>query len=325
MNAPEMNRLGFIGGSDVAAILGVSPWKSPHELWLQKTGRAAREEITPQQQKRFDRGHRLEPVVLDMLLDRLRDEGLEVELLRTNERYIDVEHQFMACEIDFELRVTGDIEIAGEMVHLDGEHINGDCKTVHPFAAKKWGEESTDEVPIEYAAQFMHGLGITGRDRCIVATLIGMDDLLIYWVQRDQETIDGIRARIVQYWNECVIADVAPDPIDFDDAKAIYAKAAGTKIEATSEIRDAVFTLSEVKQKLKSFEASEEELSFRIADFMRPHSILTFGGNEIATWKNQDHTSLDQKLLAEELPDVTAQYKRTKEIRVLRLKKLKTA
>ncbi|KAE8757352.1 endonuclease [Paraburkholderia madseniana] len=307
MNAPEMNRLGFIGGSDVAAILGVSPWKTPHELWLQKTGRAAREEITPQQQKRFDRGHRLEPVVLDMLLDRLRDDGHEVELLRTNERYIDTEHPFMACEIDFELM-------------LDGEHVNGDCKTVHPFAAKKWGEEGTDEVPIEYAAQFMHGLGITGRDRCIVATLIGMDDLLIYEVQRDQETIDGIRTRVAQYWNECVIADVPPDPIDFDDAKAIYAKADGTKVEATSEIRDAVFTLAQVKQKLKSFEESEKELSFRIADFMRPHSILTFGGNEIATWKNQDHTSLDQKLLAEEMPEVTAQYKRTKEIRVLRLK-----
>lgn len=307
MNAPEMNRMGFVGGSDVAAILGVSPWKTPHELWLQKTGRAAREEITPQQQKRFDRGHRLEPVVLDMLLDRLRDDGHEVELLRTNERYVDVEHPFMACEIDFELM-------------LDGEHVNGDCKTVHPFASKKWGEEGTDEVPIEYAAQFMHGLGITGRDRCIVATLIGMDDLLIYEVQRDQETIDGIRARVAQYWNECVVADVAPDPIDFDDAKAIYAKADGTKVEASSEIRDAVFKLAEVKQKLKSFEESEKELSFRIADFMRPHSILTFGGNEIATWKNQDHTSLDQKLLAEELPEVTAQYKRTKEIRVLRLK-----
>lgn len=321
MNAPEMNRMGFVGGSDVAAILGVSPWKTPHELWLQKTGRAAREEVTPQQQKRFDRGHRLEPVVLGMLVDRLRDEGLDVEVVATNEHYTDAEHAFMKCEIDFELVISGDIEIAGEMVHLAGEHINGDCKTVHPFASKKWGEESTDEVPIEYAAQFMHGLGITGRDRCIVATLIGMDDLLIYWVQRDQETIDGIRKRVAQYWAECVLADVPPDPIDFDDARAIYAKAAGTRIEATSEIRDAVFTLVEVKQKLASLKTSEEELSFRIADFMRPHSILTFGGNEIATWKNQNDTRVDQNLLKEDAPEVYAQYSRTKEIRVLRIKK----
>lgn len=303
-----MNRLGFIGGSDVAAILGVSPWKSPHELWLQKTGRAPREEVTPEQQKRFDRGHRLEPVVLQMLIDRLQDEGHDVELLRTNERYIDAEHPFMACEIDFELM-------------LDGEHINGDCKTVHPFAAKKWGEEGTDEVPIEYAAQFMHGLGITGRNRCIVATLIGMDDLLIYFVDRDQETVDGIRGRVAQYWNECVLADVPPDPIDFDDCKAIYARSNGGSIEATSEIRDAVFSLQDVKAKLKVFKDSEEELSYRITAFMAPNATLTFGGNVIATWKNQDDTRIDQKILKEEAPEIFERYCRTKEIRVLRLKK----
>lgn len=310
MNAPEMNRLGFIGGSDVAAILGVSPWKSPHELWLQKTGRAPKEEITPEQQKRFDRGHRLEPVVLDMLLDRLRDDGHEVELICRNERYQDAEHPFMSCEIDFELM-------------LDGEHINGDCKTVHPFAAKKWGEEGTDEVPIDYAAQFMHGLGITGRRRCIVATLIGMDDLLIYFVDRDEDTITGIRGRVVEFWNECVIADVAPDPIDFDDCKAIYAKSNSGSIEATSEIRDCVFNLADVKAKLKSLERTEEELSYRITAFMQPNATLTFGGNVIATWNNQEDTRVDQKFLKEDAPDLYAKYSRTKEIRVLRLKKLK--
>jgi putative phage-type endonuclease len=310
MNAPEMNRLGFIGGSDVAAILGVSPWKTPHELWLQKTGRAPREEITPEQQKRFDRGHRLEPVVLQMLVDRLQDEGHEVEVICTNKRYTDEAHPFMACEIDFELM-------------LDGEHINGDCKTVHPFAAKKWGEEGTDEVPIDYASQFMHGLGITGRRRCIVATLIGMDDLLIYFVDRDDETIEGIRGRVLEFWNECVLADMPPDPIDFDDCKAIYAKSNGGSIEATSEVRDAVFSLIDAKAKIKSLEATEEELSYRITAFMQPNANLTFGGNVIATWKNQDDTRVDQKLLKEDAPEIYDKYSRTKEIRVLRLKKLK--
>lgn len=316
-----MNRMGFIGGSDVAAILGVSPWKTPHELWLQKTGRAPREEVTPAQQKRFDRGHRLEPVVLDMLVDRLRDEGLGVEVVATNERYIDAEHSFMACEIDFELRIKGEVEIQGETVVFDGEHVNGDCKTVHPFAAKKWGEEGTDEVPIDYAAQFMYGLGITGRDLCIVATLIGMDDLLIYWVRRDQETIDAIRGRAAQFWNECVLADEAPDPIDFDDCKAIYAKSNGGTIEATSEIRDAVFALKETKHKLSVLKESEDELSYRITAFMQPNAVLTFGGNVIATWKNQDDTRIDQKYLKEDAPEIFEKYCRTKEVRVLRLKK----
>lgn len=314
MNAPlvtaQPDRAKFVGGSDVAAILGVSPWKSPYELWLQKTGRAPKEDVTPEQQKRFDRGHRLEPVVLDMLVDRLRDEGHEVEILARNARYIDPEHAFMGCEIDFELM-------------FDGEHVNGDCKTVHPFAAKKWGEEGTDEVPIEYAAQFMQGLGITGRNRCIVATLIGMDDLLIYWVERDEETITGIRKRVVEFWNECVIADVEPDPIDFDDCKEIYKKSNGGTIEADSKTRDAVYRLAEVKAKIKLLESEEEDLQFHITAFMQPNAILTAGGHEIASWKNQNDTRVDQKALKEEAPEVYMQYSRTKEIRVLRLKKPK--
>lgn len=323
MNAPlvttEADRSKFIGGSDIAAVLGVSPWKSPFELWQQKTHRVPKEVPTPEQKKRFDRGHRLEPVVVDMLMDRLQADGLEVELLARNERYVDAEHGFMACEIDFELRVTGEVEIDGQVRWLDGEHINGDCKTVHPFAAKKWGDEGSDQVPIEYAAQFMFGLGITGRQLCICATLIGMDDLLVYWVERDQETIDGIRNRVHQFWTECVLADVEPDPIDFDDCKAIYQKANGGSIEATSEVRDAVFNLIEVKAKIKSLEATEEELSYRITAFMQPNATLTAGGNVIATWKNQNDTRIDQKLMKEDAPDVFAKYCRTKEIRVLRI------
>lgn len=328
MNAPlvtiEADRSKFIGGSDIAAVLGVSPWTSPYELWLQKTHRKPKEEPTPEQKKRFDRGHRLEPVVVDMLIDRLTADGLEIELIRRNERYIDPEHGFMACEIDFELRVTGEVEIDGQVRWLDGEHINGDCKTVHPFAAKKWGDEGSDQVPIEYAAQFMFGLGITGRQLCICATLIGMDDLLVYWVERDQETIDGIRNRVHQFWNECVLADVEPDPIDFDDCKAIYQKANGGSIEANSEVRDAVFRLCDINAKLKVLEDEKESLQFKIVDFMRPHAFLTAGGHEIASWKNQFHTSLDQKAMQEQQPEVFNQFKRTKEIRVLRLKKGKT-
>jgi predicted phage-related endonuclease len=47
---------------------------------------------------------------------------------------------------------------------------------------------------------------------------------------------------------------------------------------------------------------------------------LTYGGAVIATWKNQDDTRVDQKLLKEDAPDIYEKYSRTKEIRVLRLK-----
>ena len=310
MNArlkPLVERMGFIGGSDVPAILGLSKWASPFDIWLVKTGRPPRVAITPEQQKRFDRGHRLEPIVLSMLVERLRDEGHEVRVLRRNKRYVDKQYPFMRAEIDFELR-------------LDGEHVNGDCKTVHPFAFKNWGDEFSDEVPVMYAAQFMHGLGVTGRKRCLCATLLGLDDLLIYWIERDEVTIEAMRARVAQFWHECVIADVEPDPIDFDDCYAIYEHSNGGRIEATSEVRDAVYALAEVRRKLKALGHQEEELKFLIADYMRPNAFLGMGKLDIATWKEQSDSRIDVHALREEEPEIAERFTRVGSKRVLRLK-----
>ncbi|WP_233872380.1 YqaJ viral recombinase family nuclease [Paraburkholderia adhaesiva] len=306
-DAQAVDRATFVGGSDVAAILGVSPWRTPLDIWREKTRRTPRVEITEAQQKRFDRGHRLEPFVVDMLIDRLKDEGHTVELLCRNARYVDQQYPFMQCEIDFELM-------------LDGTHTTGDAKTVHPFAAKQWGQEQTDEVPTYYGLQFMHGLGITGRSRCIVAALVGMDDLLVYWVERDEETIAAIRGRVSQFWNECVLADVEPDPIDFDDCYAMYQQSNGGRIEATSNIRDAVFELADVKHKLKILTDREDDLKYCIAEYMRPNAYLTAGGHDLATWKNQPFLWLDEKAFAKDFPELYARYRRTKQIRVLRLK-----
>lgn len=324
MNAPETiapDRALFLGGSDAASVMGLSPWATPVELWEQKTGRKEKEAPDAVQQKVYDRGHRLEPFIRDMVIDKLRANGLWVELIAHNERYNDPEHAFLSCEIDFELRLTGDVVIGDEVVTLDGEHVNGDAKSVTGFARKKWGEEDTEDVPIEYAAQFMHGLMVTGRRLCIVAALKSFDDVDIYWVRRDEETIDGMRPKLVSFWVDHVLADVPPDPIEFSDIKALFPVDNGLAIEASVEVASKVRDLAEIKKRIKGLEDDAELLQFAIADFISPHSILKYEGKEIATWKGQQTTRLDQKALEEAHPDLAAKFKKTTTVRVLRLKK----
>lgn len=302
------DRTKFIGGSDAAAILGVSPWATPVELWMQKTGRAPKEVIDPVRQKIFARGHKWEPVILEMVVDKLVEQGHQVELIATNKRYIVPEYSFMSCEIDFELI-------------LDGEHINGDCKSVTGFARKKWGEEDTEDVPIEYAAQFMHGLMITGRKRCLVAALIGLDDVAIYWVNRDDETIAAMREKELLFWNEHVLGDTPPDTFTFDDVKLLFPGDNGLSIDATAEVAIKVKELANVKAQIKDLEEAEEVLKHEIADFINPFAILKFDGKEIASWKGQSAARLDVTALKEELPDIAAKYTKVSTTRVLRLKK----
>jgi len=211
----------YIGGSDIAAILGISPWKTALDLWLDK--------ITPpvdSTNKVKRRGQRLEPYIIDMIR-----EEYGVEVVRANHRYIDENIPFFACEIDCEIN-TGK-----ELFNPDGVR-NVEIKTVHPFKAKEWGELETDNLPLYYLAQVHWGLGITNRQFCHVFALIG-DDLRQYVVERDDETINAMRARAGQFWTEYVIPKVQP-PMDFGDSRTLetlrrlYPGTDGRTIEATA-------------------------------------------------------------------------------------------
>jgi len=195
-------------------------------------------------------------------------------------RYQDPEFPFLACELDLELLV-------------DGEEHNAEIKTVSPFAAKAWGEQDTDEIPLYYAAQVMHGLMVKPRKRAIVAALIGVDDLRLHQIARDDETIAAIRAKEVEFWRRVQDRD-APEPTTADDVKWLYARDGGEVMEADDALVILVDNLRAKKQALKHYETSVEHLSTQIKCRIGDAATLLFQGQKIATWKsNKDSTKTD--------------------------------
>ena len=274
-----MDRTNFLGGSDCAAILGISPFKSPLMLYQEKIGEHV-EEVTPVKQKIFNRGKRWEPVVIEMLVDELKDRGLDVHIINRNQRFKDLEHDFLAAEIDLELLV-------------DGETVNGEMKTVHPFAAKDWGEQDTDEIPIYYTAQVLHGQMVTRRNKTIVAALIGADDLRVHTVNRDDEMIDVIRAKELEFW-ERVQNRQAPEPVSIEDIKLMYAKDSGSIIDASFEILNLCEAAKIIKQNIKIQETNLAEILTEIKLGMSDSSVLIHNGKQLATWRtNKDSVKID--------------------------------
>lgn len=283
----SQDRTTFIGGSDAAAILGISPWKSAFQLYQEKIG-AYVEDVTPQKQRIFARGKRWEPVVVEMLVDELQDRGHDVQIIARNARYQDREFPFMECELDLELLI-------------DGEECNTEMKTVHPFAAKAWGEPGTDELPIYYAAQCMHGLMIKPRQKCIVAALIGADDLRIHQIERDEETIAGIRAKELAFWQRVQDRN-PPDPETAVDVKWLYAKDAGEVAEADDELLRLIGELHFQKTTAKHAEAAIDRISTQIKLAMGNAALLLRDGRPIATWKsNKPSKKTDWQAVAGEL------------------------
>lgn len=303
MNAPllaggQMDRTKYLGGSDVAAILGISPWRTPLDVYLDKVQPRVRES-DPARDRVLTRGKRMEPYVIDLLQE---ETGLRV--VRRGERYIDPELSFIAAEIDAEAETGENIEI----------------KTSSPFKSREWGEQQSDEIPVYYTAQAMHGLMVTGAQRCVFGVLIGADDFRVYQVERDEETIAGIRAKEQEFWQR-VQRREPPEPSSVADIVTLYgARDSGASVECSEEIEADYIALRSITDDIKRLTEQAYAREERIKLFMAGASVLTLHGTPIATWKRQTALRLDQKALAREQSHIVEQYKRLTETRVFRLK-----
>jgi len=281
------NRIGFIGGSDVAAILGVSKWKTPYALWCEKKGQAG-EPSTPERDKVLNRGKRLEPYIRQMVQDEYGMVATDI-----NRIYTDSEHDFMRCEVD--------VQFGDE---------NGEIKTVHPFASREWGQELSDDLPLAYVAQCQWGLMITGRKVCHVFALIG-DDLRRYKVTRDDVLIGGLRAKVLEFWHNHVLADVPPDAVNSDDILAMYnGETSGKVIEANTNLLVHINQLRACKERMKELDGMIEAESEAIKLSMRDAEIIAMDGKPLVTWKSSEVVRLDTKAIKHDHPELCAKYAR---------------
>lgn len=297
-----LDRSTYLGSSDIAAILGLSPWKTPVDVYFEKLGMP--KPIDADKERLFKRGKRLEPVVLDMLED---ERGIEI--LTRGARYRDPGHPWMAAEIDAEAIV-------------EDERVNIEVKTVHPFAADAFGEEGSDEIPIGYAAQATFGQMVTGRHRTLFAVLVGADNLTTYWLDRDDDTVRGIRQKAVDFWHNHVLAHVPPDPILIEDVYRLMRRDVDIVAEATPEIVNLIQRFNQAKQMATSYAEGADELKFQIGKWLlgedamtmptkKAKHVIVHGGEPLLKVAYQEQNRVDSDALRKRYPEVAAECSKT--------------
>jgi putative phage-type endonuclease len=266
------DRSQYIGGSDMAAIIGCSPWKTPYRLWLEKVGQYI-EPIDAEREKLFRRGKLLEPVVLEMAR---QEYGLEITA--NNKRYYDSELPFLSCEIDFEWQDVDGIQ-------------NADVKTVHPRVAYQWGEQGTDDIPVYYTVQFLFGQMITERERTLCTALVGADDLRVYRTERDEDAITYLRGKAIDFWD--MVQTRTPPPVtSIEDCNLAWPQDSGKAIQATAEIEEMIARHKMIKKSLAGDEAKCNLLELDIFKFMADSTEIVDGaGRKLATRKLQQRAA----------------------------------
>lgn len=287
-----------IGGSDVAAILGISPWKSPLDVYLEKVGEAK----PSASNERMYWGQRLEGLVAD---EYSRRTGNKVR--RRNSTIVHSNYPWMRANID---RLVVNLDRLLE------------CKTTGERNADQWGEPGTDQIPDLYMAQVQHYIVVTNREAVDVAVLIGGQEFRQYTVEGDREIADMLLEEENRFWHEHVLAGVPPAPRSVEEAAKLWPKHTDRSVIADTHVADAWQQLKETQEEKKRLESEEKELKLQIQQHMGDAAVLLDrdGRKQLATWKYQQQKRLDTKALKTEHPDLAEQYEAVNEFRRFLLK-----
>ena len=202
-----------IGGSDIAAIVGVSPFRRPIDIFIGKTSAV---EFSQDFREFIAWGNLLEPVIRS---EYARRSGFDVvhgeDIARIYpQRSAMWDQQTIIRSVDHEWMLgTPDGIILG---HDAGLEIKNSA-----FRGDGWGSGGSDEIPDHYAIQCQWYMAVTGRMQWDVAVLFGGNKLETFRLYRNNDLIAELIHFGEQFWHDHVLAGVPP-PVDESDSYARY-------------------------------------------------------------------------------------------------------
>lgn len=282
-----------IGGSQAAAAMGISRWKSQMELWLEKTGRKPKEEI-PENLAHF--GNVIEDVIAKEFTERT---GKRVK--KDSKLYRCEKKPFMIGYIDR--------RVIGEGTFLE-------CKNTSEWAAHEFKDGS---IPIEYWVQCQHYMVVMNVKYCYLATLIGGNHFEYFEIQRNELFCQKMVEMEERFW-QAVLNDEPPEAKTFEDMKLFvkhYYEPTDTTIELEG-IDQLIEEIREYEYQLKDIKRAIEERKLQIKEMMAEATIGITDRYRIL-WKLQQRETFDTKRFKQEYPDLYAKYLKKTESRVFRI------
>lgn len=249
-----------IGGSDAAAVLGLSKWKTPLQVYLDKRGEAP--EIPDNEAMLW--GRALEPVIRQQYAERTGRAVLMPDGILRHPA-----HSFMLANLD---GMTEDRRVV-------------EIKTAR--TAQAWGEPGSDEVPQDYLLQVQHYMAVTGFEVADIAVLIGGSDFRLYEVPADRELQEMLIDAEDAFWRN-VEQGIPPEPVSYADMQARFGRASRegmVEAESDPDVLVAVAKLRAIRETMKTMEADEEAQKAVIMKALGEKDTLTIAGQPAVTWK----------------------------------------
>lgn len=275
-----------IGGSDASVVCGINRYKSPVELWMEKTDRL------PYQQSREAAywGSLLEELVRTEFTKRTGIEVKTVKQLLRNE-----ENPFMQANLD------------GICEHPEFGTCIFEAKTASAYKAAEWN----DTIPDEYMLQIQHYMAVTGYKAAYIAVLIGGNTFRWKFIERDEEIISMLIELEKNFWKH--VQNDIPPQLDGSKASAEFLaecfpnSISQSKIELPESAKKLISEYNAACKLLEEINEKKQKSENLLKEMLGENEVGT-SGNNVITWKSMSQERLDSKTLKAEHPNLYAKY-----------------
>jgi putative phage-type endonuclease len=269
-----------LGASDMAAVMGLDPYRNALDVYMRLVGLGAPVVETPQMR----RGNRMEAVIADWYEEEMRERFPRLVLAEAPS-FIHPAHDWLLATPD-------------RLIHLDPEQdlIAGRGLEVKTRAFTKkgeWGGAGTDEVPFGVAVQCAVGMAVCDLPEWDVAAALSLDDWRIYHLKRDAETEAAIIAAGQDFMCEHVAKRIPP-PLDGSESAhrllaALWPDAGTAMLPADEESESLLVSLQDIKGRIRDDEALESEVEVRLKEAIGENAgiVSALNGLKVTWTKNK--------------------------------------
>jgi len=282
----EYRRLG-LGGSDASVVCGINKYKSPIELWMEKTGQFPPEEAG----EAAYWGNQLEPFVKAEFIKRT---GIGVSPLK--QILQSGEYPFMIANLD------------GICEHPDYGTCVFESKTASFYKGGEWEDAA---VPDEYLLQVQHYMAVTGYKGAYIAVLIGGNQFKWQFVERDDELIAMLIKLESDFWDK--VQQKIPPTVDGSDATAKFLvkwfpnSIPTTKIDLPQTAAALIEQYLNVCERSDEYDERKQEAENLLKQMLGDNEAGIIG-DKIVTWKTYAQERLDTRTLKAEHPALYKKY-----------------
>jgi putative phage-type endonuclease len=289
-----------LGGSDIGPLLGLSPYKTPLQLWAEKVSLSSN---TTKDAIHLRFGQHVEPFIAQ---EYERQTGLRTVTHAPTIFHPD--HGFMYAHVD-RLVLAEDENLAAEGQRIFAQTLL-ECKTASVFNRDEWGDPGSDQVPPGYLVQCVWYMAVTQCKRADLAVLLGNQDFRIYQIHRDMELENLVLDHARQFWFDHVLSKTPPSPVCEEDIRTLYPKeVAGHVVEADHQLLASLKSYKSTQTKIAELTDQSDTLRQDILKRMGEAEQITWNNKVLATWKSSKPARrLDSKALTAAHPELAEQF-----------------